>query len=224
MNLTKIIFNQLAIIIITFYSCMCLNLSIGHAQNHGFNIGINNSGIAFGGRAKHNGLKFSLVDKGSHNLNGVGIGILGSCSDTVNGVQIGSIFSTNSIINGISIGGLGTESNLVNGISIGLFNFNDNLNGIATSLFYGLSNGASPKKINGISLAGVGTIADTLNGISVGFISNIFVVQKGVAISLFGNEAEILHGIQFGLINYAGNNRKIFRWMPLCNFNFRKSK
>ena len=38
----------------------------------------------------------------------------------------------------------------------------------------------------------------------------------GLTIALFNYAAE-LHGVQIGLLNYAGNNPRGLRWLPLAN-------
>ena len=60
-----------------------------------------------------------------------------------------------------------------------------------------------------------------MKGVSVSLIyGNINDVQQGVSVGAY-NITEQLHGFQFGLINYAHNNRKIFRLTPFFNFNLR---
>ena len=77
--------------------------------------------------------------------------------------------------------------------------------------------------INGLSMGIlIGCHTHKLNGLSVSLFKNVVGIQNGVAISAF-NRARELHGIQFGLINYAANNRPLFRYMPFVNFNFKKN-
>jgi len=60
-----------------------------------------------------------------------------------------------------------------------------------------------------------GTDAGKMNGFYIGgYCSSDR--QKGLSIALFNHTKE-LHGLQLGVINYAGNNRKLFRWMPFFN-------
>jgi hypothetical protein len=57
------------------------------------------------------------------------------------------------------------------------------------------------------------------DGIGVAPYTEVRGVQRGITIGLF-NRAEELHGIQIGLLNYAGNNSGIFRWLPILNAHF----
>ena len=43
--------------------------------------------------------------------------------------------------------------------------------------------------------------------------------KRGLTIGIF-NKAEELEGIQIGLLNHAGNNRGMLRWLPLINAHF----
>jgi len=42
--------------------------------------------------------------------------------------------------------------------------------------------------------------------------------MRGLSIGLL-NRTDELHGVQLGLLNYAGNNER-FRWIPLINAHF----
>ncbi len=75
------------------------------------------------------------------------------------------------------------------------------VNGIAIGLIIG----SDTKKMNGISLSLFNNFCDTLNGVAISMI----------------NRTKELHGIQFGIWNVAENNR-IFKRMPILNFNFRR--
>ena len=44
--------------------------------------------------------------------------------------------------------------------------------------------------------------------------------MHGLSIALF-NYTNELHGVQLGILNYAGNNRKGFRLLPFANMHFR---
>ena len=69
----------------------------------------------------------------------------------------------------------------------------------------GASASASPKAVQ--RRDGRFQIADggTLTGVSVSAVNYVDGTQRGLSIGLF-NYAETLHGVQLGLLNYAGNN------------------
>lgn len=77
------------------------------------------------------------------------------------------------------------------------------------------------KIINGFAFGIFVVGAEKVNGIMTSIFMTYSNEQNGFAVAAY-NKSTNLHGFQFGLINYAGNNRKIFRWMPLINFNLRK--
>jgi len=207
-------------------------------QNKHLSIGHNGNGVCFGNSSKYNGIRLNGWDKNVTNINGINIS--GFCnSRKTNGISIGIIANLDSISNGLKIGGLATYAEHHNGIAlsgliIGGSKFNgigfagispsaDTLNGIFVGL-YGitpLSSYDSINIINGLAIGGLGVTSSKMNGLAVGFLRNAFDKQNGVSISCF-NRAEELYGVQFGLLNYAGNNRRIFRRIPLINFNFKK--
>ena len=51
-----------------------------------------------------------------------------------------------------------------------------------------------------------------------GLVAGIFALKALSTIGLL-NRTEELHGIQVGLLNYAGNNDR-FRWLPMINAHF----
>jgi hypothetical protein len=204
----------------------------------GFNVGVNNFGIGFGCSSKQNGVRLNLWDKtcGEINglnlslysetkkVNGVSIGLLVSADSLVNGLNLGIIGSGSTKTNGISFGGLFTGGKKINGFGIaGLSVAADTLNGLFLS-GYGNTywNTDSIHLINGMSFGIIGgCFTKKLNGLSMGLIHNVTGVQNGLSISAF-NRTKELHGVQIGLLNYAGNNRSLFRWLPLININLRK--
>ena len=73
-------------------------------------------------------------------------------------------------------------------------------------------------QINGVAIALIGTSAEKVNGITIAAI-NGSTEHHGLSIGIF-NRTEKLRGVQIGLINYAGNNPKGLRWLPLINMHF----
>jgi hypothetical protein len=58
-----------------------------------------------------------------------------------------------------------------------------------------------------------------MTGFSVSAFNHIKGSQQGLTIGIF-NYAEHLQGIQLGLLNFAGNNRRGLQWLPLINAHF----
>lgn len=210
-------------------------------QNRYLSIGLKKCGIGIGNAAVYNGLRLNLWDKNARQLNGINISAL-SRIEKVNGISLGLLVSADSNSNGIKVGGLyahatGTHNGLaLSCIGIGGKKFNglglsgwisaDTLNGVfAGWIGPGIimpEASDSILLINGLTGGLVGNCAVEMNGLALGFIINAFIKQTGMAVAVI-NSAEELHGIQFGLINRAANNRKLFRWTPFVNFNFRKN-
>ncbi|MBP6127759.1 hypothetical protein [Flavobacterium sp.] len=194
-------------------------LSIGNATN----------GLCFGNSTQFNGVRFNVIDKNcfknngfnlsliseSQLTNGVNLGLLSATHELVNGINIGGLFSSGSF-NGMSITGFMSMSSKINGIGISGINSGDTLNGLMIGLWTIYAN----KAINGLAISTFFVHAQQLSGVSFTLLKNEFTIQKGLSFSLF-NDAKELHGVQIGLINYAGNNRRFLRWTPLINFNFK---
>lgn len=196
-------------------------------------LGNNNNGLCFGNSSKFNGIRLNAFDKPDSItlINGINL-TLTQAGTRMNGVSLGLLISDVSVSNGLLLSGFfcgGTHNGISinsgwshqlknNGISFSLISSGETYNGIATALWT-----VYAKQMNGLALAGFYVHSTNMNGLSMSFLHTEFKKQSGVSVSLY-NKAEVLHGIQFGLINYAGNNKKIFRWMPLFNFNFRTNK
>lgn len=209
-----------------------IRLNIWDKNVNGIN-GLNVSGLSEVGRS--NGLSIGILELLDSISNGIKIGgiVLGT---KTNGISLGGIVSNDTISNGLKIGILGAWSKRHNGIAMsvlslngekfngfGLAGFNvktDTLNGLFIGTGVTSDFGDSLKVINGIAISIFGIISSKLNGLAVSVGLNFIDKQKGVAFALVNSTSE-LHGFQFGLINHAGNNRPLFRWMPLINFNLR---
>lgn len=208
-------------------------------QNRHLSIGLKGNGICFGNSSDYNGIRFNLLDKNVNIINGLNISAL-SKSRKSNGLSFGIIISMDTISNGLKIGGLATHAKLHNGLALsglflagekynglglsGLSPFADTLNGFYVGLW-----GVTPwsrydtiKVINGIAIGGIGVSSSKIKGLAVAFLLTSFDKLNGVSIACL-NETEELHGFQFGLLNHAKNNRRLFRWTPFINFNLRKN-
>lgn len=209
-----------------------------HGQNRHLTIGCNDNGIIIGNSKKSNGLRLNLWDRDidtinglsisglseSAKTNGISLGLIANFDSTINGISIGGLTGGSRKINGVALGGLGAGGGTINGLGIaGLGVTGDTLNGLFCGLFGCYYCNADPiSRINGVTFGFLtGSVAREFNGLSVGVLFNDYSNQKGVAIAAYNKTSE-LHGFQFGLLNYAGNNKKLFRWLPLMNFNLRK--
>jgi hypothetical protein len=60
---------------------------------------------------------------------------------------------------------------------------------------------------------------DELRGLAVAGYNRVRRQQYGLTIGIY-NRARTLHGVQIGLLNYAGNNRPGLRYLPFINLHF----
>jgi hypothetical protein len=158
------------------------------------------------------------------NVNGLTIGgfVIGS-GGNINGLSVSGLLtmadSDSSAISGVVISGIGVGANhAINGLVLaGLgIGTEGSINGIAASLLW--INGG--RNCNGIALTAGFMDSDTLRGIAIaGYAKTGF--TEGLSLSAY-NRTKELHGVQIGLINYAGNNPKGFRILPLLNLHFGK--
>jgi len=206
-------------------------------QNRHFKLGYKDNGISFGNSKNFNGLRLNVRDKNVNHLNGISIsglleakstnglaiGLVAASDSTSNGIKIGVLASSSYKQNGIAISGILLNATHFNGIGVSMITMGDTLNGVFIGLYAvaHLNVDDSIKVINGIALGGLGVRAFKMNGVSIAVFQNSFKIQNGVSIGIY-NKTNELHGFQFGLINYAGNNRRIFRWTPFFNFNLKR--
>ena len=204
---------------------LLLTVSLSAQPKH-FSLGAKHYGIGFGNSRVYHGIRLNLIDRKVILNNGISLAFT-TDAKLSNGLSIGLFGNSNDLTNGLSIGGL-FNTGTVNGVSIALFN-SGSINGLGLSPFF------SCPELNGVFLAPWGIYSEgDVSGFSFGLMTNTCKRFKGLAISAVFNHIKIqrgvsiglinytkdLKGLQFGLLNYAGNNR-IFRIMPLVNFNFR---
>jgi hypothetical protein len=181
-----------------------------------YSIGNHINGVCVGGLTSMapksiNGLAFGTLAVYSADITGIPVSpLVVSATNKIRGLTVAGIYaggdseSTNVKIEGITIAGLYIKGGVINGIPVspGLINCNNNLSGLALSV---------------ISLK-----SGVLNGLGVSCIVNTN-KTNGVSIALF-NRTKELHGLQLGLLNYAGNNRKGLRFLPLINLHLLKQE
>jgi hypothetical protein len=210
-----------------------------YGQHKHLSIGIDNYGLCIGNSYSYNGLRLNVWDNKVENINGINISGYTSTRKT-NGLAIGILAAFDSTINGLQFGGGGALTNNLNGFCLSPgFVFSGKLNGLAISgiaSFIDTTNGVqiglwgtSPfewmgsKVINGVAVGGLTIGSNKINGLAISLVINAADTINGVSISCF-NIAKELTGFQFGILNYVATNRKIFRLLPIINFNFRKKK
>jgi hypothetical protein len=201
-------------------------------------IGSKQTGICFGNSPIYTGIRFNLIDKQVKRVNIINFSLLKAKVDKSNGLSLGlfinednynnglslaSIFNYGQSRNGLSIGGLFLNAKKINGVGFaGMSVSGDTLNGLFLGL-YGVTSWSPDwkiKSINGCAMGLVGTGAEKVNGLTVGAINGSN-EHHGLSVGLF-NRTEKLRGVQIGLINYAGNNPKGLRWLPLINMHLGK--
>jgi hypothetical protein len=167
-------------------------------------------------------ITIALFGAGATRLNGFALSCLILGSDgNINGLSISGLYTmvdgTDSRINGIAFSAFGIMAQrAINGIAIaglGIGTFNGNMNGLAISAAYNSFNG----RYNGI-LATAGYLSSSIfNGLAIGGYANIKTMH-GLSIALF-NRTQHLQGVEIGLLNYAGNNPRLLRILPVMNLH-----
>ena len=104
-------------------------------------------------------------------------------------------------LKGVGIGGLAVQAeDAINGVAIGGYK-------------------VGSWQLEGLIIAAIRTKAkESMAGLAIAGYNNIQGVQRGLTIGLY-NRARELHGVQVGLLNYAGNNKGILRWLPIVNMH-----
>ena len=201
-----------------------------------FSVGSKHIGICFGNSSDYTGLRFNLIDKGVCKVNILNFSLLLSRVQESNGISLSLFFNNDDVNNGFSyasignggykrsglvISGLINNSKIINGVGIaGLGVIGDTLCGFfITSIKIGSwSTSWETKQINGVAICFGTVMADEVNGLTLAGV-NRSMEHHGLSIGLF-NRTEKLRGVQIGLINYAGNNPRGLRWLPLINMHF----
>lgn len=167
----------------------------------------------------------------------VNIFILGAAGvEYLNGISVAGIGIASSNLNGIGIGGAMLGGEKINGLTFsGLFSYSEeHFSGMTISGLAVLSRG----DINGFSAGIAGIYSEgTIRGISVtaGYLkaettmggtfagyANVNQVN-GLSIALI-NRTKELHGMQIGILNFAGNNRRGLRLLPVINIHLSGNK
>jgi hypothetical protein len=214
------------ILVISFF-LFTAHISYGQydsVNNNYLSLGCKSAGICFGNSNIYNGLRLNLWDKGlsfgdkeSEMINGINISFC-TLSDLTNGIQFGGITSQSKKMNGISIAGMYHYASKINGFATSFIVTSDTINGLNIGFLVGRDFVRIEGSIcNGLIIGGI-VGAGKINGCSLSFMHSYSKKINGFSVSVY-NKTEELHGLQIGLLNYAGNNPKLFKWLPLINFH-----
>ncbi|MGZ6144089.1 MAG: hypothetical protein ACXWLM_12175 [Myxococcales bacterium] len=138
------------------------------------------------------------------NLDGIAAGLLGvGAGGTIRGITVAGLgIGSGGGIEGIAVAGLGVGSPRIRGVVAALCAGGQDVAGVmlAPAYFYIPEDG-------------------TLRGVSVSAFNRILGEQRGLVIGIV-NYAASLHGVQLGLLNWAGNNSTGLKLLPIANAHF----
>ncbi len=182
--------------------------------------GLNIAGLGFGSDGNIAGINLAGLGFGADgNITGLNFTVLGfGAGGSVRGINLAGLgIASGENISGINISGLGIASgNYISGISLSGF-------GIASQRLFGLTispaAGARDLAMGAFIAPAYFRIEEgTLKGVSISAFNHIRGNQHGLTIGIY-NYARKLSGIQIGLLNYAANNPRGLRLLPLANAN-----
>jgi len=129
-----------------------------------------------------------------------------------------AIVGTNGIT-GIAIGGaavVAVDQPLTGfAVSVGEVRGEDGIEGMGVGAYR-----VRASDLTGLGVAVAWTKIGDLTGTSIAGMNYVYGEQRGLTIGIF-NYARALHGVQIGLLNYAGNNEGIFKLTPVVNLNLK---
>lgn len=202
----------------------------------GGSIGVNLAGLGIVSEGTVAGVNLGglgIISDGTlAGVNAAGLGIVSE--GTVSGVNLAGLgIVAAGAISGINLAGLGIVSERgIHGVNASLLGMvtERGLSGITLT---GLG-AVAEHDVTGVTVAGLGVVSDrairglaaallkvdtrNLRGVTVAGWTRVRGSQQGLSIALF-NQAEELHGVQLGLLNFAGNNHGLTRWLPLVNLH-----
>ena len=174
-------------------------------------VGVNVTLLSAGGprRGEVVGVAVGLKP-GLRRVHGLGLGILALDAKRVEGVVLATTgAAAGGDVRGLLLGGIGA--------SVG-----DD----ATGVLIGGIGSAVGGTLKGIAIGGVEVTATRVSGLTVGLLNGVSLnsldfravndSHHGVAMGVFNFSRE-LTGVQIGLLNYAGNNPKWARLLPIIN-------
>lgn len=154
------------------------------------------------------------------NVTGIVFGGLGAgAGGDVTGIAIGGLgVGAGGRIRGLVVGGLGAGAGEeIDGVALAIVGVGaPRIRGVTASLAAG---GAD---VTGLVAAPAYFMIDeggTFRGVSISAFNRIRGEQRGLVIGIV-NYAESLHGVQVGLVNWAGNNPSGLKLLPIANAHF----
>lgn len=152
---------------------------------------------------------------GAGSMSGIAFGGLGMGIEEMRGIAIGGIGIGGERVSGLALGGIGMGANHFTGIGIGGIGVGgEDLSGL---LVGGL--GVGGDSITGLAVGGLEVRAGDLRGFAASAYTRVRGQQSGVTLGLL-NIAHRLHGVQIGVVNYAGNAS--VKVLPLLNLHFER--
>lgn len=186
----------------------------------GFSMAEEVRGLAIGG----------LCAAGDKRLTGIALSLGVTASNRLRGLALGGIGVGGQTFRGVALGGIGVAGEHLRGVTAGglvVYGERD-LDGLICSLG-GVGAG---EQIRGIAFGGVTVLAKDITGVAAGAFNGVIVDRinleeflhfrlvnqhfTGLSIGLV-NYTACLRGVQFGLFNYAANNPRGLRLLPLVN-------
>ncbi len=219
--------------------------SNGSARYRGITLGLfSGIGHSFEGVAialmvsaeRVDGISISLAGQGRQRMAGINLGgMVGDFDDTrtnarIWGLTVGAMFViTPARVTGVTMAGLiaGGKGSLI-GASMAPMVMANEIDGLALGLWEvtantdrGLSMGlvdVRTRDLRGVGVSSLFLTSDDLRG--VGASALVWTSSTaGLTIAIF-NYAKALHGVQLGVLNFAGNNSSWTRWLPVANAHF----
>jgi hypothetical protein len=161
------------------------------------------AGIGAGAGGNFHGISASGIGSGAGgDLSGIHVaGVAVGAGGDASGILVGGIAAgSGGELRGLAIGGIAVGAPIIRAIVLsGLTAGGEDVSGIviAPAYFNVTENGL----MNGLSVSAVNRIQGRQNGLTIGII----------------NIARDLRGVQLGLLNYAGSNRRGLRLLPFIN-------
>lgn len=193
-------------------------------------MGISISGFWTGNSKQLDGLALSVGAATAQHVRGVTIGGLVAAGDrSLKGLALSLGVACAPRFRGVAVGGLGAGGKDMKGIALTLGGIGgERLDGI---MLAGLGLGAA-KRIRGVAIGSALVFAPEVTGLTAGVLNGLYIDRidledflhfklanrhfTGLSIGLVNYTAR-LKGVQLGVLNYAGNNPRWLRLLPLVN-------
>lgn len=183
------------------------------------------------------GLSLSLVQQAKDRLAGIhvsgvilgsddfhvdsriqGLTVGGFCvmtSGSISGITVGGVFvGARKSVSGVSVGGFTVATPKATGLTLGLWSVYAQRNrGMSFAYFE-----VGARELRGVAMSTFRVRAEDLQG--VGIASYVHADRATGLMIAIVNRTRELHGVQLGLLNFAGNNGGWRRLLPIANAHF----